>query len=297
MAAGIGSRYGGLKQAEPVGLSGELIIHYSVYDAIRAGFTKVVFIIRKDIEDIFKARVGLAIEKQIEVEYVFQQLDMIPAGFSIPSERVKPWGTAHAVWCARNSVKGNFLVSNADDFYGRESFINMANFLKDNGDMDEQYSYALIGYTLNKTLSDFGYVSRGICGVDQDNCLTECVEHKHIEKLEGRIITTMEDGTQVELTGNEPASMNFWGFTPSFFSELEKRFPVFLTKDVPNNQLKSEFLLPSIVGSLVKDKKAKVKVLPTHEQWYGVTSQEDRPILIEAIRKMIDAGDYPSMLF
>lgn len=297
MAAGIGSRYGGLKQAEPVGPSGELIIHYSVHDALKAGFEKVVFIIRPDIEEIFKERVGRAIEKQVEVVYVNQELSNIPNGFSIPEERVKPWGTGHAVWCARDFVQGNFCVSNADDFYGRETFMNIADFLRNNHDTDSQYSYALVGYTLNKTLSDYGYVSRGICRVDSNNVLTKCVENKHIEKVEGRIVTTMEDGSQLELTGNEPASMNIWGFTLSIFGELEKKFPAFLENDVPLNPLKSEFLLPSIVGCLVDEKKALVKVLPTHEQWYGVTNQEDRPVLIEAISKMIEAGKYPSKLF
>ena len=297
LAAGIGSRYGGLKQADPIGPNGELIIHYSVYDALKAGFDKVVFLIRREIEGVFKERVGRDIEKMVEVTYAYQELTDVPTSYIIPEGRIKPWGTGHALWRCKDIVSTNFASINADDFYGAQSYRVLADFLLDNHDSDSQYSYALVGYTLNKTLSDYGYVSRGICEANSDGNLNKCVENKHIEKSNGQIISVGEDESRVILTGNEATSMNFWGFTPSIFKVLEKGFPNFLENDVPTNPLKAEYLLPNIVGNLVANKVAQVKVLSSNEQWYGVTNQEDRPIIQQAVRDLISKGIYPSKLF
>lgn len=296
-AGGIGSRYGGIKQIDPVGPNGELIIHYSVYDALRSGFTKVVFLIRHDIEEAFREKIGAGVEKTIKVEYAFQELSYLPIGFTIPEGRVKPWGTAHAVLCCKDKITGNFLDINADDFYGLESFSQMAQFLKTAKDGD-QYNYALPGYLMKNTLSEFGYVSRGVCQVGLDNYLTDIVEHKHVEVIGDELKSLAENGiTWSTLSLDDVVSMNMWALTPSFFTELEVRFPKFLAEKVPLNPEKAEFLMPGVIGELVREKKARIKVLPTNEKWFGVTYQEDRPRIVESIKQLIESGAYPQKLF
>lgn len=296
-AAGIGSRYGGIKQIDSVGPNGELIIHYSVYDAIRSGFNRVIFLIRHDIEQVFRERIGQAVEKSINVEYAFQETSMLPAGFTVPQGRVKPWGTGHAVLCCKDKITGNFLDINADDFYGLESYQQMAKFLATATDSIPA-TYALPGYTMKNTLSENGFVSRGICQVDQDGYLTDLVEHKHVEEKDGKLQSLSEDGiTWTEVSYDNHVSMNMWGLTPNFITELKTQFPKFLTEKVPQNPEKAEFLLPNIIGKMAKEDRAKVKVLSTGEKWFGVTYQEDRPRIIESIKQLIASGAYPQKLF
>jgi dTDP-glucose pyrophosphorylase len=296
-AAGIGSRYGGIKQIDPVGPNGELIIHYSVYDAIRSGFNRVIFLIRHDIEQAFRERIGQAVEKSINVEYAFQEINMLPAGFTVPQGRVKPWGTGHAVLCCKSKIDGNFLDINADDFYGLESYQQMAKFLATATDSIPA-TYALPGYTMKNTLSENGFVSRGICQVDQDGYLTDLIEHKHVEEKDGKLQSLSEDGTTwTEVSYDDHVSMNMWGLTSNFITELETQFPKFLAEKVPQNPEKAEFLLPNIIGNMVREGRAKVKVLSTREKWFGVTYQEDRPKIIESIKKLIAEGKYPEKLF
>ncbi|MFA6518371.1 MAG: nucleotidyltransferase [Candidatus Shapirobacteria bacterium] len=296
-AAGIGSRYGGIKQIDPVGPNGELIIHYSIYDAIRSGFNRVIFLIRHDIEEAFRERIGQAVEKAIQVEYAFQELNYLPAGFTIPEGRVKPWGTGHAVLCCKDKITGNFLDINADDFYGLESYQQMAKFLSTATDSNPA-TYALPGYTMKNTLSENGFVSRGICQINQDGYLTDLIEHKHVEEKDGKLQSLSEDGTTwTEVSYDDHVSMNMWGLTPNFITELETQFPKFLAEKVPQNPEKAEFLLPNIIGNMAREGRAKVKVLSTGEKWFGVTYQEDRPRIIESIKQLIDSGAYPPKLF
>ena len=297
LAGGIGSRYGGLKQADPIGPNGELIIHYSVYDALKAGFGHVVFLIRRDIEDAFRERIGNEVEKHTDVSYIFQDLEKIPTGFTIPSDRVKPWGTGHAVLCCKDAVHGNFAAINADDFYGTTAFAALAGHLRTANDTPEGYGYSMVGYVLRNTLSEYGHVARGVCQVDADGYLTKIRERLHIESLPEGIMDRMEDGSLVPFAADSTVSMNMFGFTPSFFGELETRFPLFLARSVPANPLKAEFLLPDIVGDLVQEKKARVKVLPTNEKWFGVTYQADRPRVQTAVRELIAQGRYPARLW
>jgi len=298
-AGGIGSRYGGIKQIDPVGPNGELIIHYSVYDAVKSGVTKVVFLIRHDIEEAFRERIGKEIEKAVQVEYAFQELSYnLPSWFSIPQDRAKPWGTGHAVLCCKDKIDSKFIDINADDFYGYESFKNLVDFLNASPESSTPYQFALPGYLMKNTLSEFGFVSRGICQVGPDGYLKNLVEHKHIEPHDGKLQSLSEDGTTwTEVSYTDQVSMNMWAFTPAIFDELEARFPKFLKEDVPKNPQKAEFLLPTIVGQLAQAGLAQVKVLPTSEQWFGVTYQEDRPRVVESIKKLIDQGRYPQKLF
>jgi hypothetical protein len=297
LAGGIGSRYGGLKQADPIGPNGELIIHYSVYDALNAGFGHVVFLIRRDIEEAFRERIGNEVERHTDVTYVFQDLDNVPAGFAMPDGRSKPWGTGHAVLCCKDAVHGNFAAINADDFYGTTAFAALASHLRTATDTPDGYAYSMVGYVLRNTLSEHGHVARGVCQVDADGYLTGIQERLHIEPLPEGIMDRLEDGSLVPFAADSTVSMNMWGFTPSLFGELDARFPRFLAQSVPTNPLKAEFLLPDIVGDLVQEEKARVKVLPTDEKWFGVTYQADRPRVQAAVRELIAQGRYPARLW
>lgn len=290
MAAGMGSRYGGLKQIDPVGPNGETIIDYSIYDAMRAGFGKLVFVIRKDIEQPFKETVGARFERRIPVEYVFQELENIPAPFTVPAGRTKPWGTTQAVLAAADIVHEPFAVINADDFYGSESYRVLAEHLQ-SGSGD----YAMVGFILRNTLSDFGSVARGVCRVSADSYLEKIEELTNIVRDGNGASNTAPDGTVRKLTGDEPVSMNYWGFTPGIFDQLRDLFHRFLERS--GNDLKAESYVPMSVGELVASGAARVKVLHSRDPWFGVTYREDRPRVVESIRRLIDAGAYPDALW
>jgi len=290
LAAGMGSRYGGLKQIDPVGPAGETIIDYSIYDALRAGFGKLVFVIRHDFEQAFKETVGARFEQRVPVEYVFQELDKLPPGFSVPAGRTKPWGTTHAILQAENAIREPFAAINADDFYGRQAYQVLARHLT-SGTAD----YAMVGFILRNTLSEFGSVARGVSRVDGNNYLTSIVEMLKIEPDGGGAKDTGADGKIIKLTGDEAVSMNFWGFTPAVFAQLRTQFTEFLKKS--GREEKSECYIPATVGELVTAVQAKVKVLRTNDSWFGVTYREDRPRVVESIRKLIARGDYPEKLW
>jgi UTP-glucose-1-phosphate uridylyltransferase len=290
LAAGMGSRYGGLKQIDPVGPGGEAILDYSVYDAMRAGFGKLVFVLRKDIEELFKKTVGARFENRVAVEYVFQELDKIPAGFAVPAGRTKPWGTTHAILMAAEVIQEPFASINADDFYGAESYQLLAQHLQ-SGTSD----YAMVGFTLSNTLSEFGSVARGVCRVDASGYLQNVVELTGIERDGGEVMNTDAQGRTTRLTGDEPVSMNFWGFTPGIFGQLRERFETFLRKH--GTELKSECYVPNTVGELVAEGQARVKVLRTGDAWFGVTYREDHPRVVESIRRLIAKGAYPERLW
>ena len=290
LAAGMGSRYGGLKQIDPVGPVDETIIDYSIYDAMRAGFGKLVFVIRKDIEQQFKEIVGARFEKRIAVEYVFQELDKLPPGCSLPAGRTKPWGTTHAILMAADTIREPFAAINADDFYGAEAYRLLAQHLT-SGTTD----YAMVGFILRNTLSKFGSVARGVCRVDENNHLKSVVEMMKIEPDGGGAKNTDAAGQITKLTGEEAVSMNFWGFTPALFPQLKTQFEAFLKKS--GNELKSECYIPSTVNDLVIAGQAKVKVLRTNDFWFGVTYREDRPQVVESIRQLIAQGKYPEKLW
>jgi hypothetical protein len=290
LAAGMGSRYGGLKQIDPVGPSGETIMDYSIYDALRAGFGKVVFIIRKDIEEPFRQTIGSRFEKHIPVDYVFQELDKLPAGFAPPAGRTKPWGTTQAVFMAADAIAEPFAVINADDFYGAASYRALAGHLQ-SGTAD----YAMVGFILSKTLSDFGSVARGICQVGPDGDLTGVLELTSIERDGKGAKNTDPSGQITPLTGDELVSMNMWGFTPQVFPQLAHQFHAFLERN--GAELKSECYLPSTVNSLVAAGEARVKVLSSPDAWFGVTYREDRPSVVASIGKLIAEGLYPKNLW
>jgi dTDP-glucose pyrophosphorylase len=292
MAAGMGSRYGGLKQIDPVGPSGETLMDYSIYDAIRAGFGKLVFIIRKDIEAQFKEFIGTRYEKRIPVEYVYQELDKIPAGFTIPEGRTKPWGTTQAILMSTGVIHEPFAVINADDFYGAEGYRALAAHLT-SGTPD----LAMVGFTLRNTLSDFGSVARGVCRVNSENYLEYIEELTKVERdgAEGAAKNTDPAGNVTKLTGNEAVSMNMWGFTPQVFGLLEQNFLEFLRHS--GSELKSECYIPNTVGALVTSGKARVKVLPTNDSWFGVTYRQDHATVVENINRLVQAGIYPQRLW
>jgi len=298
MAAGMGSRYGGLKQIDPVDKEGHKIIDFSIYDAWKAGFGKVIFIIKKENEADFREAIGTEIPKRIPVEYAFQSLEDVPAGVKIPEGRKKPWGTAQAVLAARDLLDTPFAVINADDFYGREAFEKMCGFLKTHED-DEKYRYGMVGFILKNTLTENGYVSRGICSVDENGFLTGVTERTHIEK-DGDAAKYTEDGgeTYVSLTGEEPVSMNFWGFSLSIISELSRYFEEFM-RDLQRSEdpLKAECYLPKVVDSLIKEGKAAAEVLTSRDRWFGVTYKEDKPMVMSSIQELKDRGIYPERLF
>lgn len=296
MAAGMGSRYGGLKQIDPIGPNGEIIIDYSIYDAIKAGFGKVVFIIKKENEEIFRESIGKRAEKLIDTAYVYQRIDDLPTGFGVPHERVKPWGTGHAVMSCRNIVDTPFAVINADDFYGRTSFQVLHDYLVSASDCDGMYQYCMVGFILENTLTEHGHVARGVCTVDSEGYLIDINERTKIKKFGKVTKYTEDDENWVVIPEGSIVSMNTWGFTPSFFKELEARFPQFLESN-KDNLLKAEYFLPSVVDSLITEKKAKVKVLPSNERWYGVTYREDKPVVKQAISTLIQQGIYPEKLW
>lgn len=292
LAAGMGSRFGGLKQVEPVGPNGEAIIDYSIYDAIRAGFGKVVFVIRENFADAFKEKFDKILNGKIDVEYVYQELDVLPKGFQLPEGREKPWGTAHAVLVAKEVINEPFCALNADDFYGRDAYRAMADFLTQSETPTE---YAMVGYKLRNTLSDFGSVSRGICDMDGNGNLEKIVETVKIVKRADEIISIGNDGSETQLTGNESTSMNNWGFKPSIFDALESMFIDFLKTEI--DKPKSEMYIPFAVFDLIKANKATVKVLDADSPWFGVTYREDKPFVKEKIRSLIDKGEYPKNLW
>ncbi len=289
LAAGMGSRYGGLKQIDPVGPNGETIIDYSIYDAIRAGFGRLVFVIRKDIEVQFREIIGSRFASQIAVDYVFQELDKLPAGFTVPPGRTKPWGTAHAILMAESAIQEPFAAINADDFYGAHAYRLMAEHLQ-SGTPD----YAMVGFILRNTLSEFGTVARGICQVDEQHMLRSVIELTKIAPS-GTGAIDQAEGQVTHLTGDEAVSMNFWGFTPALFAQLKAEFVAFLQRS--GTELKSECYIPTVTNDLVTAGRARVKVLRSQDSWFGVTYREDRPRVVASIRELIARGDYPEQLW
>ena len=297
MAAGMGSRYGGLKQIDPVDNEGHIIMDFSIYDAKRAGFEKVVFIIKKAIEKEFKAGIGDRISQYMDVEYVYQELDTLPEGFEVPEGRVKPFGTGHAILSCKDVVDGPFAVINADDYYGVHAFQEIYNYLTENED-DEKYHYAMVGYILSNTLTENGYVSRGICEMDKDAFLTGITERTHIEQRDMGVQFTEDDGqTREDIAADSIVSMNMFGFTASMLKELECRFPEFLEKGLKENPMKCEYFLPSVVSDLIEEDKADVKVLRSEDRWYGITYKEDKEAVVSAVQKLKDTGVYPQHLW
>ena len=297
MAAGMGSRYGGLKQIDPVDNEGHIIMDFSIYDAKRAGFEKVVFIIKKAIEKEFKAGIGDRISQYMDVEYLYQELDTLPEGFEVPEGRVKPFGTGHAILSCKDVVDGPFAVINADDYYGVHAFQEIYNYLTENED-DEKYHYAMVGYILSNTLTENGYVSRGICEMDKDAFLTGITERTHIEQRDMGVQFTEDDGqTWEDIAADSIVSMNMFGFTASMLKELECRFPEFLEKGLKENPMKCEYFLPSVVSDLIEEDKADVKVLRSEDRWYGITYKEDKEAVVSAVQKLKDTGVYPQHLW
>ena len=297
LAAGMGSRYGGLKQMDPVDPEGHTLLDFSVYDAKRAGFEKVVFIIKHAIEEDFKKIIGSRIEPFMNVEYVYQENDLLPEGYTCPKGRVKPFGTGHAVLCAKTVVDAPFAVINADDYYGPKAFAELYQYLTANED-DDRYRYVMIGFHIENTITENGHVARGICQVDEQGHLTEITERTRIEKVDGGAAYSLDEGeTWQAIPDKTPVSMNCWGFTPGFMKELEERFPGFLEENLTSNPLKSEYFLPSVVSDLLAEDKAVVRVLESEEKWYGVTYQEDKATVMEAIRSMKQRHLYPQQLW
>ena len=297
MAAGMGSRYGGLKQIDPVGRCGEAILDYSVFDAKRAGFETVVFIIKHEIEEAFKSTIGARLALHMEVRYAYQQLEKLPAGYSVPEGRTKPWGTSHAILSAEDVIDAPFAVINADDYYGPEAFQVIYDYLSTHED-GAVYEYSMVGYLLKNTVTENGYVSRGVCVTNAEGYLDSVTERTRIETCpEG--IHFSEDGGEswTPISGDSAVSMNLWGFGPSFVKEIRARFPAFLDKALAENPLKAEFYLPSVVSALIEEGKARVKVLHSADRWHGVTYQEDKPLVVAAIGEKTDAGLYPSPLW
>ena len=283
LAAGMGSRYGGLKQLDGLGPSGETIMDYSIYDAIQAGFGKIVWVIRKDFEEQFRTQILLKYEGQVPCELCFQSLDALPEGFSVPEGRVKPWGTNHAVLMGKDVIKEPFCVINCDDFYGRDAFMTMGRFLMSQTDLNTHH-YAMVGYQLNKTLSEFGTVSRGICETNDRHELTAITEMTKIRRYEDGIKNVTENGEVTLLSETAPVSMNFWGFMPNIFSLTEKMFVDFLKEN--NDNPKSEFFIPLVVNYLISSKTATIQVLESDAEWFGVTYQEDRPSVVEKLKSV-----------
>ncbi len=297
MAAGMGSRYGGLKQVDPVGSHGQLIIDYSIYDAHRAGFDTVVFVIKRELEETFRSSIGDRLSRVMEVRYAYQELADLPEGYAVPGGRVKPWGTCHAVLAARHVVDGPFAVINSDDYYGPEAFRAIYDYLLSHPDGD-RYEYAMVGYLLGNTVTEHGHVARGVCAEDENHYLRQVTEHTHIEK-DGDHARFTEDGgaTWSVLPGDAIVSMNLWGFTPSFLREAQSRFPAFLDRALAEQPEKGEYFLPSVVSQLIDEGKARVRVLRSHDRWYGVTYKEDKPTVVQAIAAMTQRGLYPEQLW
>jgi hypothetical protein len=294
LAAGMGSRYGGIKQIEPVGTNGEIILEYSVFDALRAGFDRVVFVIREDIEKDFTEHVLPRFSSKIRCDYCFQRMDDLPEGFTLPAERQKPWGTSHAVLAARDLLDGPFAVINADDFYGRDAFRVIGDFLSRRTVSEEQY--CMVGYKLKNTVSDYGTVSRGICEADDQGMLTSMEEHTKLEKVDDGVKSHLPDGSVRHFSGEEPVSMNFFGFTPAIIPVMQSIFADFLEKN--GNDPKAEFYIPTVANIVVRSKSgASMKVLESDAQWFGITYREDRPAVVAAIKALVESGDYPEALW
>lgn len=293
MAAGMGSRYGGLKQIDPVDAQGHIIMDFSIYDAMAAGFEKVVFIIKRANEQVFKESIGNRVSEKIQVEYVYQELAKIPEGFEVPEGREKPFGTGHAILCCKDVLDGPFVVINADDYYGKHAYQAIYDYLMNHQD-DEKYRYTMVGYSLKNTLTENGHVARGICKTDAEGFLREIVESTHIEKRGGGAAFTEDDGnTWTEVSTDSIVSMNMWGFSKSLLKELEIGFKDFLQNELPKNPLKAEYFLPTAVGKLLKEEKASVRVLTSEDKWYGVTYKEDKKMVVDAIAGLKDQGLYP----
>ena len=297
MAAGMGSRYGGLKQIDPVDDEGHIIMDFSMFDARKAGFEKVVFIIKKENEKDFRESVGDRISKYMEVSYVFQDVNDIPDGYAVPEGRTKPWGTGHAILSCRDVVDSSFAVINADDYYGAEAFKLIYDYLAAHGD-DEKYRYTMVGYKLGNTVTDNGHVARGICDMNECGELVAIHERTRIEKRNGGIAYTEDDGeTWIPVSEDTIVSMNMWGFTNSILKELKDRFPSFLDRGLEENPVKCEYFLPAVVSGLLEEDKATVAVLASADKWYGMTYKEDKPVVAAAIQKMKDEGGYPKNLW
>lgn len=297
MAAGMGSRYGGLKQIDPIDQQGHIIIDFSIYDAIQAGFEKVVFIIKKENEADFKACIGDRMEKHVQVEYVYQNLDDLPEGYSVPEGRVKPFGTGHAILSCFGVVDGPFAVINADDYYGKNAYKMIYDYLATHAD-DDKYRYAMVGYVLENTLTENGHVARGVCVTDENQYLTGINERTRIEKRpEGAAYTEDDGATWVTIPEGSTVSMNLWGFSESLLPELKNRFSKFLDENLDKNPLKCEYFLPSVVNELLDEGKATVEVLKSLDKWYGVTYKEDKEYVMQAIQNLKDQGLYPEQLW
>lgn len=297
MAAGMGSRFGGgIKQLEPMGPNGEIIMDYSIYDAIEAGFNKVVFVTRKDLYDTFREVIGDRISKVIPVEYAFQELDNIPEGFSKPEERTKPWGTGQAILACKGIVNEPFLVINADDYYGKNAFKLIHDYLVEDHPSDKKFEFCMAGFILGNTLSDNGAVTRGVCVMDDNRHLVGVNETGGIIKTAAGAGVEADDGDITVIDAESYVSMNMWGFTPDFLDELETGFTEFLS-NIKEGDIKSEYLLPSVVDSFIKDGSANVSVLETRDKWFGVTYKEDKPLVVESINRLITEGKYPAKLY
>lgn len=293
LAAGMGSRYGGLKQIDPVDEQGHIIMDFSIYDAMEAGFEKVVFIIKKANEEVFKESIGNRVSEKIQVEYVYQELDKIPEGFAVPEGREKPFGTGHAILCCKDVLDGPFAVINADDYYGKHAYQQIYEYLMTHQD-DEKYRYMMVGYSLKNTLTEHGHVARGICLTDEHGYLKEIEERTHIEKR-GEGAAFSEDGGKswTEVSLDSVVSMNIWGFSKSLLKELETGFVEFLKNELPKNPLKAEYYLPVAVDNLLKEGKASVRVLNSQDKWFGVTYKEDKKMVVESIGRLKEQGLYP----
>lgn len=294
LAAGMGSRYGGLKQLDGVGPNGETIMDYSIYDSIQAGFGKIVFVIRKTFEKDFRDKIVSKYEHLIPTEIVFQELDDLPEGFTLNPERIKPWGTNHAVLMGKDIIKEPFAIINADDFYGKESFKILADYLISL--VGKKNKYCMVGYRLGNTLSESGSVARGVCVTNEKNLLTGVVERTQIERVNDIPQFKDENGKWNPLSDITPVSMNMWGFTPDYFEYSEKDFKDFLFEN-QNNNIKAEFFIPSVVNKLIKNKQIEVEVLDTPSKWFGVTYAEDRPSVVQKLSELVEKGEYPSKLF
>jgi hypothetical protein len=296
LAAGMGSRYAGLKQIDGFGPNGETIMDYSIHDALAAGFGKVVFVIRRDFEAAFRAAIGSKVERRVAVDYVFQELDALPAGFTPPPGRSKPWGTAHAIWCARRAVGEPFVSINADDYYGKKPFLAVAEHLAKPMPGSATPAYCMVGYPVRETLSAHAAVSRAICQVDSAGFLEVLVERMKVERAGAGARYVDEAGVVRSLNGDEVASMNFWGFTPAVFEGLEQHLSRFLASNGAASS-NPECLIPVVVGDLIREKAAKVRVLSTSDRWFGVTHPQDKPGVVQTIREMVERGDYPSPIW
>jgi hypothetical protein len=296
MAAGMGSRYGGLKQMDPVTAAGEIIIDFSLYDAMMAGFKKVVFVIKKEMEADFRLLIDDRAGRHLETAYAFQELSDLPRGYAAPAERVKPWGTSHAARSCRHLVDGSFAIINADDFYGADAFRMMYEYLEKAED-GEKYQYAMVGYTLEKTLTEHGAVARGVCAVDENDRLKRIVERKKILRRGDQICFADENAEWTPVPGNSLVSMNFWGFTPSMMRKIEEGFPAFLDAALAGDALGAEYRLPTTVDDLLRSGQADVHILRTEDRWYGVTYKEDKPFVRDALQALKDKGVYPEQIW